>query len=257
MKNALITGASHGIGQAIAIELAKNNYNVGINYLCNLSGAKFTQKKCKEFGVRTFIYKTDVSSCEELEDMFIKFEKDLGAIDLMVNNAGISKFYPFLETREEDFIKLTFTDWKGSFFGTQYAARNMIKHSKKGVIINISSNHADGCWPNATIYGPTKAALTKFGKNAAMELASYGIRVITVAPGYTDVGWDHSTGIYECEKLIPLQRFARPSEVAQIVRFLASDSCAYMTGNCVTVDGGSLLPIVPENDLQGGVKVKL
>ena len=165
----------------------------------------------------------------------------------MINNAGISKFYPFLEVTEEEWKEITFTDWKGAYFGTQFAARNMIANHKEGVIINISSNHVDGCWPDANIYGPTKAALTKFGKSAAMELAPYHIRVITVAPGYTDVDWPKDHPVQLAKQHIPLKRFAEPSEIAEIIVFLASDKCRYMTGNCVTIDGGALLPILPEN----------
>lgn len=255
MKNALVTGASHGIGQAIAIELAKNGYNVAINYFSNAAGAEKTCRTCIEQGVKASVYKADVGSYKELCGMFDGFEEEFGQIDLMVNNAGISKFFPFLEVKEEDWIKLTFTDWKGAYFGTQLAAKNMIRHGVEGVVINMSSNHMDGCWPNATIYGPAKAALTKFGKNAAMELAPHKIRVITLAPGYTDVGWDPATGIYEAAGKIPLRRFAAPEEIARIAVFLASPACSYMTGNCITVDGGALLPILPENEFSNEVRL--
>ena len=119
----------------------------------------------------------------------------------------------------------------------------------------MSSNHVDGCWPGATIYGPAKAALTKFGKNASMELAEYGIRIITVAPGYTDVGWDPETGIYDVMERIPLGRFAKPEEIAAIIAFLASPACSYMTGNCVTIDGGAVLPVLTENKFFKGVEL--
>jgi NAD(P)-dependent dehydrogenase (short-subunit alcohol dehydrogenase family) len=253
-RNAIVTGSSHGIGKAIAIELAKNGYNVGVNFFHNKDGALDTCKQIEKQGKKALLLQADVADNQQLEDMFKQFFSVFQTIDLMVNNAGISKFYPFLEVTEEQWKEITFSDWKGAYFGTQFAARNMKENNTKGVIINISSNHVDGCWPEASIYGPTKAALSKFGKNAAMELAKYGIRVTTVAPGYTDVGWPKDHPIYFAMDKLPFKRFAEPEEVARIVAYLASDDCAYMTGNCVTIDGGATLAILPENDYQEASK---
>jgi NAD(P)-dependent dehydrogenase (short-subunit alcohol dehydrogenase family) len=253
-KNALVTGAGRGIGRAIALELGQNGYAVGVNYLHSKAGAQAVCDEIIAHGGKAMPLQADVGNCAQLSAMFEEYFTAFGPIDLMVNNAGLSKFYPFLEVTEEQWQELTFSDWKGAFFGTQYAARNMVEHNKQGVIINISSNHVDGCWPQANIYGPTKAALTKFGKSAAMELAPYGIRVITVAPGYTDVNWPKDHPVQLAKPRIPLQRFAEPEEIAKIVAFLATDACSYMTGNCVTIDGGALLPILPENDYYGVTK---
>lgn len=247
-KTALVTGAGHGIGRAIAIALSQNGYDVGINYCHSEAKALEVCKIIEQNGGRAIPLPADVSQYTQLSGMFKTFLDAFGSIDLMVNNAGISKFYPFLEVTESQWEEITFTDWKGAFFCTQYAAKNMVEQHKSGLIINISSNHVDGCWPNANIYGPTKAALTKFGKSAAMELAPHNIRVITVAPGYTDVGWPAKDSIHLAAPKIPLKRFAHPDEIGNIIVFLASDACSYMTGNCVTIDGGALLPILPEND---------
>lgn len=251
MKNALITGASHGIGKAIAIELAKNGYNIGVNYFHNLNGAKDTAKQVEQFGVKSIIIQADVSNNSDLENMFKIFEETFQTIDVMVNNAGISEFYPILEATEEQWKKVVFCDFKGCFFGTQLAARLMVKYKTRGVILNIGSNHTEGCWPNATIYASSKAAVKKFGENAAMELAEYGIRVTTLSPGYTDVNWPKDHPIFNSMDKIPLKRFATPEEIAKIATFICSDSCSYMTGNCTVVDGGSLLPILPENTYYG------
>ena len=253
-KNALVTGAGRGIGRAIALELGANGYAVGVNYLHSKAGAQAVCDEIIAQGGKAMPLQADVGKNAQLSAMFEEYFAAFGSIDLMVNNAGLSKFYPFLEVTEEQWQELTFSDWKGAFFGTQYAARNMVEHGKQGVIINISSNHVDGCWPQANIYGPTKAALTKFGKSAAMELAPYGIRVITVAPGYTDVDWPKDHPVQLAKPRIPLKRFAEPQEIAKIVAFLASDACSYMTGNCVTIDGGALLPILPEDDYYGVTK---
>ena len=250
-KNALVTGAGRGIGRAIALELGAQGYAVGVNYLHSKAGAQAVCDAICASGGRAVLLQADVGNCAQLEGMFEQFFREIGPIDLMINNAGLSKFYPFLEVTEEQWLELTFSDWKGAFFGTQYAARNMVSNQKHGVIVNISSNHTDGCWPQANIYGPTKAALTKFGKSAAMELAPYGIRVVTVAPGYTDVNWPKDHPVQFAKQRIPLKRFAEPEEIAKVVAFVASDACSYMTGNCVTIDGGALLPILPENDYYG------
>lgn len=247
-KTALVTGASHGIGRAIALTLAAKGYAVGVNYNRSEENAFAVCDQINRAGGHAIPLQADVSDLTALKSLFQRFFAELSSIDLMVNNAGISEFYPFLEVTEAQWEKITFTDWKSTFFGTQFAARNMVEHKKSGLIINIASNHAEGCWPNATIYGATKAALTKFGKNAAMELAPHGIRVITVAPGYTDVDWPKDDPVHQAKARIPLKRFAEPAEIAEIISYLASDACRYMTGNCVTIDGGALLPILPEND---------
>lgn len=250
-KKALVTGASHGIGKAIAIALAKNGYDVGVNYCHNLKGAEDTCEIIRNIGSTPLLLQADVSNYESLKNMFTEYEKSFDTIDLMVNNAGISEFHPLLEVTHEQWERVTHTDWMAAFFGTQFAARNMASHKTPGVIINMSSNHVDGCFPNANIYAPNKAAVAIFCKNAAMELAPYNIRVLALAPGYTNV-WENDNPIQSVAERIPLRRFATPEEIADIVVFLASDKCAYMTGTRITIDGGALLPVVPENSLNGG-----
>ena len=161
-------------------------------------------------------------------------------IDLVVNNAGISSEVYFLDASEEDFDRMTAIDWKGLYFSSQCAARHMVEEGVKGVIVNISSNQVDGCWPRATIYGPTK--------NAAMELARKGIRMAAVAPGYTDVGWEPGDIRLAAAPRLPLRRFASTAEIAKAVVYLASDDAAYITGSTLTVDGGATLPVVAAND---------
>ena len=255
-KTALVTGASHGIGQAIAIALAKNGYDVGVNYCNNAAGAEETCRLAREAGAKAVALRADVSDYASLCGLFKEFYAAFGTIDLMVNNAGVSEFHPLLEVTEAQWERITRTDWKAAFFGTQMAARNMAANKKPGVIINIASNHVDGCFPDANIYAPSKAAVDTFCRNAAMELAPYNIRVLALAPGYTDV-WGADNPIQQVRERIPLRRFATPEEVADILVFLASDKCAYMTGTRITVDGGALLPVVPENTFNGGTLLPL
>jgi NAD(P)-dependent dehydrogenase (short-subunit alcohol dehydrogenase family) len=145
--------------------------------------------------------------------------------------------------------EVTAVDWKGTFFCAQRAARDMAATGRGGVILNVASNQKDGCWPTASVYGPIKSAIAKFTRNAAYELARHGIRVIAIAPGYTDVGWPAGDPIHAAKDRIPLKRFASPAEIARVIRRLASDEFAYMTGSCLDIDGGALLPVVTENDL--------
>ncbi|HCR44625.1 MAG TPA: 3-oxoacyl-ACP reductase [Ruminococcaceae bacterium] len=250
-KTALVTGSAKGIGSAIAVELSMHGYDIGVNYLNDKEKAEKTAAKVRENGAKAVCIHADISSADGRRELFGRFFEVFGGIDLLVNNAGVSRFAPFLDVTEEMWDSVFATDCKAAFFCAQAAARKMAEEKKRGLIINISSNHADGCWPDASVYGSAKAALTKFGRNAAMELAKYGIRIITVEPGYTDVGWDKSGPIFDACPRIPLKRFAKPEEIAKTVCFLASDGAAYMTGSCVTVDGGALLPIVPENYLYG------
>ena len=255
-KKALITGASHGIGKAIAIALAQNGYDVGVNYCNNRTGAEDTCRLAREAGAQALAFRADVGDYQALRGLFDAYFDAFGSIDLMVNNAGVSEFHPLLEVTEEQWERITRTDWKAAYFGTQFAARRMVEQGTAGVIINIASNHVDGCFPEANIYAPSKAAVDTFCRNAAMELAPHKIRVLALAPGYTNV-WEPDNPINQVKERIPLQRFATPQEVANILVFIASDACSYMTGTRITVDGGALLPVVPENTFNGGALLPL
>ena len=253
-KIALVTGAGRGIGKGIALQLAKNGYDVGIHYSTTADGALDTQKQARELGARAELFHADIRNVDEIHAMFDEFFKVYDHIDLMVNNSGITRFQPFLEATPEMFDTVIGTDLRGTYFCAQAAARNMVEKGVKGVIINISSNHALGCWPNATFYAAAKAGLDKAGKNMAMELAPYGIRVVTIAPGYTQLPERNWFPTPEALKFrdelfsrIPGGRFAQPWEIGDAVVFLASDSAGYITGTTLNIDGGSLLPVLAEN----------
>lgn len=245
---ALVTGAAKGIGSAIALRLAKDGYDIVLNYHTRKDSADELAGKIRQMGRDCLPIRADMSSVAEIRQMYDEALEHFGHIDLCVNNAGISSEVYFLDATEEDFDRMTAIDWKGLYFSSQFAARSMVERGIRGVIVNISSNQTEGCWPRATIYGPTKAAVSKFTKNAAMELSLKGIRMVAVAPGYTNVGWPEGDIRLEAAARLPFRRFASIEEIASLVSYVASDEAAYMTGNTVLMDGGATLPVVAAND---------
>lgn len=247
-KNALVTGAAKGIGRAAALELAEQGWNIAVNYHSRKEEAL---KLCKEIeckGVKAIAVYADMSKIDDINNMYDELEREFEPLSLVVNNAGISDEVYFMDATPADFEKMTNVDWRGVYFSSQRAAKQMVAHDIKGLIINVSSNQAEGNWPRSTIYGPTKAAVSKFTKNAAMELALYGIRMVAIAPGYTDIGWPADSHIRDAEKRLPLRRFAKPEEIAKGIAFLASEGATYMTGCTLMMDGGATLPVVAAND---------
>lgn len=247
-KTALITGAAKGIGRQTALSMAKAGYHIAVNYRSDPGAAQDICQTARQWGVRAECFYADLGRMEDLQSMFEEVDRVFPRLDVLVNNAGISSEAYFLDVTEEFFDAMTAVDWKGLFFCSQLAAKRMIRTGTKGVIINLASNQIDGCWPRATVYAPTKAAVNKFTKNAAMELVPYGIRMVAVAPGYTDVGWEPGDIRLEAAKRLPMRRFASTEEIAQGILYLASDAAAYITGTTLTIDGGATLPVVAAND---------
>ncbi|MCL2056731.1 MAG: SDR family oxidoreductase [Oscillospiraceae bacterium] len=247
---AFITGSSQGIGAGIALEMAKAGYDIAINYNTSKEKALEVKAKVEAEGAKTAVIGGNISKLDDIDRMFEEFFAVFSHVNVMVNNAGITRFAPFLETTPDMFEILTNTDWRGSYFCAQKAARSMVENGIKGTIINITSNHQDGCWPQASVYGPTKAALNKFTHNAALELAPYGIRMVSIAPGYTrnrdgSPGRPDWTG--RIAHRLPLGRVCEPWEVGRACVFLAGEGAGYITGTCIYMDGGALLPVVAEN----------
>lgn len=256
-KIAFVTGSSRGIGKGIAIQLAKAGYDLGIHYSTTPDGAMDTKAQIEAIGRRACVYRADIRQLDQIQAMFQAFFQDFDHIDLMVNNAGVTRMKPFLEIGPDMFEEVINTDLRGSFFCAQAAARNMVDKQVHGVIINIASNHAIGCWPGSTVYAAAKAGLEKMGKNMAMELSKYGIRVVTVAPGYTllpERNWTQSEeGKKSMERTcsrIPIHRFATPTEIGDAVVFLSSEKAGYITGTTLYIDGGSLLPVLAQNEFE-------
>ena len=237
-KGALVTGASRGIGRAIAVALAKAGADVAINYAGNEEAAKKTEELCAAYGVNTLVIKADVANAEECKTMIDCVKEHFGKIDILVNNAGITKDKLMIGMSEDDFV--INTNLKGSFLCMQMVSKLMIKQ-RYGRIINLSS--VVGLHGNAgqVNYAASKAGVIGMTKSAAKELASRNITVNAVAPGMIET--DMTAVISEKAKeamlgSIPAARAGKPEEIADAVAFLASDRAAYITGQVISVDGG-------------------
>ena len=239
-KVALVTGAGRGIGRAIAIALAKEGAEVVVNYNGSEERAKEVKQTIEENGGKASIYKCNVSDFETCEAMIKDIVKEHGRLDILVNNAGITRDNLLMKMSEEDFDAVIQTNLKGVFNCTRHIARQMLKQ-KSGRIINISS--VSGVLGNAgqANYCAAKAGVIGLTKSAAKELASRGITVNAVAPGFiktemTDVLKDDiKKAIMEN---IPMKAFGETEDIANAVAFLASEEARYITGQVISVDGG-------------------
>lgn len=250
-KTALVTGSSQGIGAGIAVAMAQAGYDVAINYSSTPDGAQKTAEQVRALGRRAEIYQADIRQVAQIRAMFEAFRRDFETLDVLVNNAGITRFSPIADATEELWHQVMDTDLKGAYFCTQSAVAIMREHGHGGVIVNISSNHAKGCWPNAAIYAAAKAGMNKLTMNLALELAKSHIRVVGIAPGYTFLdryGERGRQGMEKISKRIPAGRFTTPAEVGAAVVFLCSDTSASITGSTLEIDGGALLPVLTENE---------
>ncbi|AIS52559.1 3-oxoacyl-[acyl-carrier-protein] reductase FabG [Thermoanaerobacter kivui] len=242
-KTAFITGASRGIGRAIALRLAKDGFNIVVNYSKSEKSAEEVVNEVKKYGVDAMAVKCDVSQYEDVEKAIDEIVKKFGNIDVVVNNAGITKDNLILKMSESDWDEVIDVNLKGTFNVIKFASKYMIK-KRKGKIINITS--VVGMIGNAgqANYAASKAGVIGLTKSAAKELASRGITVNAVAPGFIETDM---TNVLKEEikenmlKSIPLKRAGKPEDVAELVAFLASDASDYITGQVINVDGGMVM----------------
>lgn len=240
-KTAFVTGGGTGIGKGIAVSLAKSGYDVAISYRGSEEGANDTLERIRHFDRKAAAIRADVSKKSDIDNMFSEFANHFERLDLFVNNAGITLKSSFIETSEEIFDAVCSVDFKGAFFCMQNAAKFMIDKNIKGSIVLISSNNAKAHFADVSVYGSVKAAAQKMAEHAAIELAKYGIRVNTVAPGWTDTGASRLDDKESTYYKIPLKKWASVDEVADAVKYLASHSARSVTGVTLTVDNGALL----------------
>ena len=242
-KNALVTGASRGIGRAIALELGRQGVNVAVNYSGSEAKALEVVEELKALGVQSFAVQCNVSQAEDVQDMVKRVVETFGSVDILVNNAGITRDNLIMRMKEDDWDAVISTNLKGVFNTTKAATRPMMKQ-RQGKIINVAS--VVGIMGNAgqANYVAAKAGVIGLTKSTARELAPRNITVNAVAPGFitTDMTSELPAEVKEAMlKEIPLARFGQAEDVAQVVAFLASDASAYMTGQVLRVDGGMVM----------------
>ena len=242
-KCALITGATRGIGKQIAITLAKQGYNIALNYRRENEELENTKKEIEEIGVQVLAVKGDVANFEDCESFVKKTIEKFGQIDVLVNNAGITKDMLLMRMKKEDFEQVIDTNLVGTFNVTKNVVPYMMK-ARSGRIINISSVVGISGNAGQTNYSASKAGIIGFTKSLAKEIASRNILVNAVAPGFietnmTDVLKDEIK--QEIAKKIPLKRMGSAQDVANVVKFLVSDDSSYITGQVINVDGGMLM----------------
>ena len=239
-KKAIVTGASRGIGRKIALELGKEGYNVVVNYAGNKEKAEEVVSEIKSFGVEAFAFQANVSEQDEVKAMIKETTSQFGTIDVLVNNAGITRDNLLMRMKQDEWDDVINTNLKGVFNCVQAVTRPMLKQ-KSGRIINLSS--VVGSLGNAgqVNYVATKSGVEGMTRTFARELASRGITCNAVAPGFivSDMTDQLSDELKEQMKSqIPLARFGEDSDIAHAVAFLASDKASYITGQTIHVNGG-------------------
>ena len=244
-KVAFVTGAQQGIGRATALALAQAGADVGINYLDNRQAADAVVQEITALGRRAALVQGDVAVPAQAEAMATAVARELGGLDVLVNNAGVYPRVPFLAMKEGDWDYVLDVNLKGSFFCAQAAARYMVQAGRRGAIINLSSQAVRGAVLGVH-YSASKSGVVGMTRAMALELAPHGIRVNAVAPGLTDTaqpryGHDEE-GLAALARAVPIGRMAQPSEIGDVIVFLASDDARYITGQVVNVNGGSYMP---------------
>lgn len=242
-KKALVTGASRGIGRAIALALAAEGADVAVNYAGSEAAAKEVAAEIEAMGRKAFVIQADISSNAAATEMIDKVVAEFGRIDILVNNAGITRDGLLMRMKEEDWDAVLTTNLKGVFNCTKASIKYMMKQ-RAGHIVSISS--VVGLMGNAgqANYAAAKAGVIGFTKAVAKEVAARGITVNAVAPGFiqTDMTKVLSEKVVEGMKAsIPLARLGDPEDIAKAVVFLASDDASYITGQTLNVDGGMVM----------------
>jgi len=239
IKVALVTGASRGIGKACALELALAGYNVVVNYAGNKEAAEQTAAEIRKAGVDALPMQFDVANQELVEDAVKTIMEKFGRIDVLVNNAGITKDGLFIRMSAQNWLDVINTNLNSAFYVTSAVSKIMIKQ-RSGAIINMAS--VSGVYGNAgqANYSAAKAGLIGMTKSLAKELASRNIRVNAIAPGFIQTDMTKDLPVDAIVERIPLKTLGRPEDIAKTVKFLADDA-PYITGQVIGVDGGLVI----------------
>lgn len=241
MKTVIVTGGSRGIGAAIVKELAKENYNVVLNYNNSEEAAKKIKKELEERNIKIEIYKADVSNREEVKRMVQFTLEKYKNIDVLINNAGINQIKPFMDITEEEWNKIMQVNLNSVFYCCQEVLQTMI-HNKKGCIINISSIWGRIGASCEVPYSASKAAIDGLTKALAKEMGPSNIRVNSIAPGIIETDMNKELSQEDLKEIIyqiPLGRIAKPEELVKSIKWLIEDE--YVTGQIISVDGGWII----------------
>jgi glucose 1-dehydrogenase len=242
-KVAIVTGANSGIGLAVAVELARQGANIVIDFVSHPEAADALEKQIIALGDQAISIKADVSKVADLQTLVDTAVQKFGRLDIMVNNAGVETRTSVLETTEEQYEKVLAINLKSAFFGTQLAAKQMIKQGGGGRIINITSVHEDWPMPGNTAYCLSKGGMRMLTRTAGVELAPHNILVVGVGPGAVATPINLSTMndpvlLKKLDAAIPLGRMAKPEEIGSVVAFLAGEGASYVTATTIFTDGG-------------------
>jgi len=242
-KKALVTGASRGIGRAIALALAAEGADIAVNYAGNQAAAEAVAAEIEAMGRKAIIIQADISSNEAATAMVDQVAKEFGRVDILVNNAGITRDGLLMRMKEADWDAVLTTNLKGVFNCTKAAIKYMMKQ-KAGHIVNISSVVGVNGNAGQANYAAAKAGVIGFTKAVAKEVAARGITANAVAPGFIQTDMTAVLNEKQVEAMqatIPLKRLGEPSDIAKAVVFLASDDANYITGQTLNVDGGMVM----------------
>ena len=240
-KSAIITGATRGIGKAIALELAKRGANIAFNYAKSAAEAEKLKAEIEGLGVKAFAEQCDVANTENSAEFVKKVKEAFGTVDYLVNNAGITRDTLILRMKEDDWDAVIDTNLKGAWNFSKAVLRFMMKNETGGVILNISSISGVVGMAGQTNYSASKAGMIGLTKALAKEVASRKISVNALALGMIETDMSGAlTEEYQTKitEMIPLGRFGNTQEVAEIAAFLLSDSARYITGQVIQADGG-------------------
>jgi 3-oxoacyl-[acyl-carrier protein] reductase len=242
---ALVTGAQQGIGQAIALALAREGADVGVNYLDDRNAAERVAGEIRRMGRRASLVRGDVSRASDAEAIVGTVEQELGAPAVLVNNAGVFPRVDFLAMTEAEWDHVLGVNLKGSFLCAQAAARRMAAAGRGGAIVNVSSVAMRGT-PLGVHYAASKAGVMGLTRAMALALAPHRIRVNAIAPGLTDTAQprdgNSEAELVEMGRQIPLEgRMARPDEIARVAVFLAAEESGWVTGQTIHVNGGAFM----------------
>jgi glucose 1-dehydrogenase len=244
-KVAIVTGGNSGIGKAIALGLARAGATIVIDYIADPDAATALEREIVALGDRAIGVDADVSRVADLQMLLDSAVAQFGRVDVMVNNAGVETRTSVLDTTEAQYEKVLSINLKSAFFGTQIAAKQMLKQGGGGRIINVTSIHEDWPMPGNTAYCVSKGGMRMLTRTAGVELAPHGVLVVGVGPGAVATPINLSTMkdpalLAKLNAAIPLGRMAQPEEIANVVVFLAGDGASYLTATTIFADGGMM-----------------